>query len=512
MNKQMRNLVIMGSVLVLLVGAWVATKVVPGLKPAETTTTTQTALPAVFSVEADTVAQILVHNDQADLTLLPIEVKAADGTTTLSWKVDGAGQYPLATGLVEGLAESALDVAAVEEIAAQTADLAQYGLDQPLATLTVIGKDNSRHVIKIGNPLPSGNGDYVLLDNSGRVCSAESTVGENAAKSLLDLLDMSAVSGGLTTADLTGFTFKRLKDNLELVTACETQSDSTSGTSGIIFTALEPVARAGDTTSLTTLVNTALGLSASKYVELNPTDLAKYGLDRPQLTFVLTAAGKTVTLAIGQPAGDSQTYVLSSAVPAVYTTADSNLSAVDLNLTELLDSFVSLESIWTLDSIEFKAQDVAFKTEIAMTKDAKIDDESVTLKLDGRDAKIKSQTGSSLFSAFYQRLIGQEMAGYDPAAAPVNSHAISLTFHIKADTAAGTPAKTKLVEFSRRDDYTDYVFVDGAYTGGYVEHATAFTSQRSGSEGIIVAYRRMIYAMDHAADGVFNTEDGYSLD
>ncbi len=512
MNRQMRNLVIMLIVLVSLVGTWLAVRFVPGLNPAATTTTTtEASLADVFALDAKAVARIEISNAGGKLTLLPVESKATDGTVTISWQLDGAGSYPISSSALESLASEVLTIAAVDEIAtgAGQADLAQYGLAQPRATMTVTGKDNSRHVISLGDPLPSGNGDYVMLADTGRVCSAASTLADQAGKTLLDLLDDTRVNGGLASSDLTGFRFSRQKDQLRLVAACQSVKDEASGSSSLTFTVKEPLVRAGNDSNLLNLVNTALNTGVVRFVELDPQDLAKYGLDKPQLSFTLQSAQSTVNIDIGQAVGDGQSYARSSALPAVFIVNDSALTAVDLKLVDLVDPFVALESIWAVSAADFKAGDVAFQTTITMNKDQKIGDEAVKVTLDGRDAKIVSQSQASLYSAFYQRLIGLTYAGFEPAAQPANTRDASLVYQLEASADTGEPARTKSVEFSRRDAYTDYVFIDGVYQGGYVDHESAFNAQRSGTEGIIVAYRHLLYAMDHAVDGVFNTEQGY---
>ena len=48
-----------------------------------------------------------------------------------------------------------------------------------------------------------------------------------------------------------------------------------------------------------------------------------------------------------------------------------------------------------------------------MDKGQKNDDESTVFRLNDQDAKIFSETGRSLFSAFYQRIIGMQIAGVD---------------------------------------------------------------------------------------------------
>ena len=146
------------------------------------------------------------------------------------------------------------------------------------------------------------------------------------------------------------------------------------------------------------------------------------------------------------------------------------------------------------------------------SKDQRIDDETVEFKLDGKNAKIVSETGRNLFSAFYQRIIGMQIGGVDIEADPVNTHDASITFYLKADPDSGAPASFEVIEFARRDDYTYYVFIDAVYSGFYVDANRTFLSSETGSEGVVIAYKKMLYAIEHAIDGVFDTTEGYQLD
>lgn len=147
-----------------------------------------------------------------------------------------------------------------------------------------------------------------------------------------------------------------------------------------------------------------------------------------------------------------------------------------------------------------------------MTKDQRADDDGVVFTIDGENARIFSEKDKSLYSIFYQRLIGILIEGLDTAAQPVNTRDVRLVFHIKADEENNVPAYTKIIEFAKRDDYTYYVFTDGVYGGYFVDGEKAFTSDRTDNEGILVAYKMIRYAMEHAVDGIFNTQEGYQLD
>ncbi|MEA4888865.1 MAG: DUF4340 domain-containing protein [Clostridiaceae bacterium] len=512
MKKQWKPLIIFGGILVVLLLVWLISALVPKMSgTGETTTGTSIAdVPAVFEAAETDISRLDVTNATGTFTLVPEEAKDAQGNVSVVWSVKDKEDYPFSSSLVEELAKVAVKVYTSQEITASAADLSSYGLAKPAATMKVTLKSGETHEIKFGNELSSGYYDYVTVDDAGRVCAVASSTCDKVKQGLTDFLDTSLVVG-IDSNDLTNMTFERAKDQLKLATDVSLVGEAGSDSAYLDFKITEPIKRSGTSESLTTLATESTGAAVVKFIELDPADLAKYGLDNPQYTFRLKTAEKTVVLKIGSKADDSNYYAMSDQVPAVFTVASSTFTAIDMKVIEMLDRFVSLQSIWNVSKIEADLFGTQFTTEIQMTKDQKADDDGVAFTLDGENARIFSESDKSLYSTFYQRLISVMIAGLDTEAKPTNLHEASMKFYIKADEENKVAAYTKLVEFTKRDEYTYYVFIDGEYTGFYVDGDAAFTSAKDDNEGIIVAYKKMRYAMDHAVDNVFNTEEGYQL-
>ena len=94
------------------------------------------------------------------------------------------------------------------------------------------------------------------------------------------------------------------------------------------------------------------------------------------------------------------------------------------------------------------------------------------------------------------------MEGVDREANPDLSKAIVKIEYTFRD---GDPVK---VAFVPRDAYSLYAFLDGEYTGGYVDidllDDTDFDVGNVLPSGLRTAYSGMVNAMDKAVDGVFN--------
>ena len=510
MKQQKKLLIILAGVLVVLVAALAISNLWPDADTEETETTTLADIDPIFESSLDDVASIEIVNANDRYTLLPREV-TTDGEVKRDWQVEGLEDYPFTARDLESLANLAANIRPNRIIEEGASNLAQYGLADPETTYTVLMKDGTSHVIKFGRQLPSGSFDYVMADDSGRVAAIASATANRVRQTKLDLLDKNQVLN-LDLAELSMFTFERARDDARIVTECEMIGEIGSGSEYIEFNLLEPIRRPGSSDGLTRLVDDALTIQIDRFVALDPDDLSEYGLDNPQYAFTIEAGSQTTKLLLGAKAEGDNFYAYSDQFPAVFLLSASQFTAIDMRVTDMLDRFVHLIGIWTVEKIEADLFGESFTVEIDMTQDQRATDEDVVLKLDGEDAKILNEKNRSLFTPFYQRLISVYIAGLDTDADPDNTADGSMIFYLKADEENNLPRRQQVVEFAQRDEYTYYVFMDGEYTGFYIDANAAFYSTRTDNEGILVALERLRYAMEHAVDGVFDTQEGYQLD
>ena len=512
MKKQIRMMIILGVALIALVAVWFGSSLIPGLKPEATTTAAETtAEQMLFSADATTVTRITVRNESGELNLTPKSVTGTDGKPAINWEVTEAAGLPVSQAKLKSLADAALKVTYSEVIAENSTDLASFGLADSKTSLAVTGKDGSTRTISLGNDLSSGSATYARIDQENRIVAVNPSYKQQASATLMSLIDTSKVIGGLTFKNVTALTFDRQKSALHLATSCKANNPEDQ-TAGYTFNLSEPLVKGGNPTNLSTLLNSVLSLSSLTVVDLNPQDSAKYGLDKPQYQFKLDSSEVSgVTFSVGSDAGDGKYYLTSSALPVVMTVDAGLFKAVDMPLEDYVDRYVALKDIWLVSSVDVNLGDKTFTVEIKMDKGQSSSDKDIVLKLDGRDANIKDQKNSSLFSNFYQQLIGISLTGFDFSATPENTADSRIVYHLEADPETSQPASVLTIEFARRDAYTDYVFIDGKYAGYYVNHQDTFTQDREGSEGLRVAYLKLQYAIDHAVNGVFDTEKGYQL-
>ncbi len=511
-KKQWRTTIILSAVLVALLAVWLVSSLIPENTPEETTITTND-LPLVFQADKEDVAGIDLVNPTGSYTLLPVEVRDDDGQKSIEWTVEGMDSELLSSSALNNLVISCLTLYGGKEIETDETDLSLFGLANPDTTVTIRLENGESHQIALGKELPSGYFKYAMLDNTGVIYSVASSTIANFQQSIIDLLDSDNIIG-IEDEALTGMTFARARDDLFISADCvySEQSDGSGTTAFYAFDLHKPIEINANSTDLTVLVQEIMKMGVNSFVELNPQDISAYGLDNPAYTVELVTADRSVTVKIGAETGDGSYYAISSEMDAVYTVKTSAFTKLDMPLLEMIDTLFNLKSIWLVDSFSFEMGDTAFESTVALDKGQDNADESAIFMLDGKDAKIFSENNKNLYTRFYMRVIGLKIAGIDALAQPVYEPAGRLVFNMAADTENDVPAYTEVIEFVERDDYTYYVFIDSEYTGYYLNAEEAFTSNKTDQEGVLVAYRKLLYAMEHAVDGVFNTQEGYQLD
>ncbi|HAL74864.1 MAG TPA: hypothetical protein DCM45_07250, partial [Clostridiales bacterium] len=391
MKKQWRTILIMGIALVALILVWAGSTLLPGSEPTEATTTTSLNLPVIHKIDADQVTSMTVNNESESYTLLP-ETVSKDGKDQLIWTVEGMGQLPFDSSLTEKVANVGLILYASKEISAGEANLVPFGLDNPKTSITVLYKNGEKHTISFGNKLASGYFDYATLDGKGTIYSVASSTVNNLKQPLLSLLDKKQVIG-IDAADLQGLVFERSKDSLKLVAACEYAEVNNGGTTSASYTfkLSEPLVINGNADSLTNFATASINLPVTGFVELEPDDLSKYGLDQPQYTITLQTAAKAVTVRIGKMADDTDYYMISDAMPVVFKAARSSLTNIDMPFVEMIERLFSLKSIWLADHVKVSLPGAVFTVEIDFPKDASAEDDEVKFTLNGQNAKIFSE-------------------------------------------------------------------------------------------------------------------------
>ncbi len=462
-----------------------------------TPTTTKSPLTYVYYAPESEVSLLTIENESGEIVLERKETKDATGAVVLQWSVKSPANPAYAQTSVADLASTVRAMASVRLITEGEADLSLYGLDKPAGRATIKKTDGSVSTILLGNRAGSGSNYYAMVEGSSQVHLIGTGVGETMLRPAMSMLDTTLCSAQYL--DLLHFSIERKADQTTITANSTPFRDDAGELVELQWKFDEPLHWMANTMSIEPVINEIIAAKAKEFVamDVSEADLAQYGLDDPSYRFEVSDANQTYAITLGAKAGTTLYYGMSSRIPgAVFVTETKNFTLVEAPVMEWMNKFVYLANITDVTKIDLTFDNTKLNIEI----DGK--SEPNVFKINGKDADIKDSSGKSYFKSFYQTIIGATLEGIDREADPDLSKAI---VKIEYSFREGNPVR---VAFVPRDAYSLYAFLDGEYTGGYVDiemlDDTDFDVGNVLPSGLRTAYQGMVNAMNKAVDGVFN--------
>lgn len=287
-------------VIVLLLGGWILLRkewgpIKEGLKPVD--------------VNPEDVTALTVKNERSKESIV---LKKEKNT----WWLDKPRRARADQDFIKTTLDKLKDLTATQDVteALKGRDLSEYHLrDSPRALLTVRLKSGAEHTLRFGDKTIDSQSVYTQLE-SGNI-----------------VLVSSALFDDLNGRDADGFRDKKLlvfdHNKVEKITltyphrviAIERKGD-------FDWKLTQPLVTAAEMNAVDALMNKLESLQATRFVEENPTDLRRYGLDPPQLRVDLWVKGRKQphTLWVGKEGKETDAnnaYARSSRAKPVVTLA-----------------------------------------------------------------------------------------------------------------------------------------------------------------------------------------------
>ena len=472
--KLYRNAIILVVVLGLLVGAYffINNKKSGTTDPASETTDTAKSI-NVIDVDSQKISSIEYSSSLGEFSL------KKKGET---WVMDPAFELELDKNTVDNTVSSLANMEANKVVSEKADNLADFGLDKP-SMVKVVMSDGSLKELEVGNKSPTGEDVYVKLKGQPKVY----TVGGYYE-------DMLKVNRGhflskqiLPVEPTTIKKFEYKKDGkMQYSIDIESEAD---------MKILAPIKEEADTTKNSQLVQTVVQMEIKDFVEENPADLAKYGLDKPahEVTYGNGNTTKTVLLGDKAAAGEETSgsssagnilYAKFANTNVVFTVDVSKLTFLDVTLKDVISPFVHIPSINDVNKIELTIDGKTIVSELKTVEGKKEEDK---FKVDGKDANMKDSGDKSLFRSFYQALIGITFNKYQADLKPQGTPEITIKYYMKPDN------KVVTVDFISKDNNYYYAVKDGVYTNRLV-----LKNKFNEAEGVRDTYKKLKEAIDKA--------------
>ena len=255
----------------------------------------------VFNVEADKIDEIEVKSESGDRTT--VRKKGSD------WEIVQPISSATDQAAVSGITSNLASVEIQRVIDENPPDLKEYGLAAPRVEVAFKANGQQRR-LQLGQKTPAGSDVYAKLPDSKRVFLISSFLDTTFNRGTFDLRDKAVLKIDREKVDRLevnsgGRTMKFEKKNGEWEIA-------------------QPSAGRAEFSAIDGLVS-RVGSVQMKSIVPDPTDLKKYGLDKPAATVRLGLGSSQASLAIGSAAESGSVYAKDQSRPAVFT-IDSSLA------------------------------------------------------------------------------------------------------------------------------------------------------------------------------------------
>jgi hypothetical protein len=416
--RRKRSLVAVAVALVLLVGAYIFLSSRP---QKETPVPEQKPTIDISKVDGDKIVKVTLNNSKekelvfekdtitvektAEEKAADKDKNAKDTKTETVWKNTSYIPVKLDQTKIKDLTRTFSTLTAEVMVEENPKDLSIYGLDKPAATGTAVLDDGTKIVLHLGNKTAEGSTYYLMKEGDPKVYTVLSQHGERLGSLLSNFRDKT-----LPQIDVTKLTYMDIsgEGRQELEMKLNSDLSSTEAQYGLgLFQLTKPYKRPRsiDSDKLDPKMEGVANLIIKDFVDDQPADLGKYGLDKPKLRFVLKDGQNTMDLSFGNTLDDGTIYFKTADSDSVYTMDQTLMAFMDIKPMDISDKFAMIVNIEDVDKAivegngESHTLTITRKTEKAK-EEGKEDKVVSTYFLDGQEKKEK------VFKEFYQSLIG----------------------------------------------------------------------------------------------------------
>ena len=368
-------------------------------------------------------------------------------------------------------------------------NLAEYGLETPVYTITITQFDGTVDKVYIGNKTAAGNDCYFMVEGNPNVYTVAAAKYSYCGYQLIDFLE--TVTLGIDYGSLSTVEFKRASDGIDLIATCELYE-----TGDPMFNAVSPF-EIECSPYFVTFIDSIVSLEITSFVDIPDDQLADYGIEEPSYEFTFSMDdGRVITINLSSDIGGYY-YGTSNVVDGYFKISDLQVSNIDTQLMMLLSSYLVYYPATDMQRITGTYGDQSFTYEID-TNDS-ISAEDATAQLNSRDARVFNSDGRSYAAILYESLITISVSDVDTSVDPEFEPVLEFEF-VTSDY------QTHTLSFVQRDNNSYYAFLNGAYTSFIVPASELFND--SGNDtynyGAWTAYELAQTAIDNQIAGIYD--------
>ncbi len=342
--------------------------------------------------------------------LTKMTIKTSEGTLTLTkdgegWKVDYPFEITLDETAIDDLAYSFANLYAEEIVEEAPEDLSDYGLENPKSIAECELEDGEKRIFYLGDETPVGSTYYLMVENDPKVYTVWTNHGEHFSYSLSDIREKK-----LPEIELPELTYLKIdkKDGRPIeIKTNEKQNDKEASFGLGLWKMTAPYNQPMgiDSGKMSEFLEGIPSLSIKDFIDDEPEDLSKYGLEEPEGEFVIEDSETKLHIYIGKEYDDEAVYFKTDDSDSIYTIEKSKLEFMDVQPFELVEKFAYIVNIDDVDKVLVEGDGKSHTLTLTRTtQEAEEEDEEdeviTTYKVDGKEVEEDS------FKVYYQSLIG----------------------------------------------------------------------------------------------------------
>lgn len=424
----------------------------------------------LFSVDASTVERITIDNEEGTFSFLWNE-------DAHQWVLDSEEQYELDTNAVSAICTQFCSLRSEKTVAFDCQDTAPFGFDDPVTIrlYTTETGDSNPYLLYVGSNTPTYDSYYAMTEASDDVYTINYTAGSIfcVAKDTLKTKFLFDTYGSQVS-------YYRCETDGILPTEIRRAEDGS-------WTMTKPAQLTVFKANADNLMETVVRVTLESYVEENPADLAKYGLDKPWSKLWLKGNhdgrpmeeevwfGSEVT----ENADEASLYGYFVKNKQVFTIGRAMCSFIRNTPNDLILPYCFNVNIEELNSVEIDMGSV-----YNMKETLSLDYENSKYALSGREISEDNSDLLEKFQNYYRTISNLAFSDLALDAEPEGEPEITIVYHLRK----GLPVTLGFVPL----ESNNYALMkNGAYTGQTVR-LNRFTA--SGS--IVPAYEELKKALN----------------
>lgn len=478
--KNYKNTIILAVVLVLLTGGYFGFKTWDTKKKqasAEEPTSTQTQTISIFKGESDKLTSLKINSTSEGVFEFkktkekvvttpapgPSPSKGATATPVPTPKVEYKDVWSIvipanikaSADSMANMAASANVLVAEKLIEENAKNLADYGLDKPVCTVTTAYSDGKEHTFEIGNQNPTKDGYYVKDKGSAKVYLVSNYGVENFMKVEATIRDITMYN--LKAEDVIALDME--KDGKPFFSAVKTDKEQTEEEKNAAITnqweIVAPISAMAQDDGITSIVGEIVAPSPIEVYGKAPEGS---GLETPSYAFTIKTAKESVRLLLGrEKVNGQQMYAKIDGRDEVFLIDSSKLTFIDKPLNRIISTFAYLQNIKDVEKVVVNMDGKTYTLEIKC--DPGNDNDKDVLKFNGVDVSaLKNEDDSQLARKVYQGIIGITLNDILPNDKPSGTPEITFDYYLND----GGHDK---IEFVTKDEASYYVLKNGKYMG-----------------------------------------------